>query len=91
MSAVVLVPVMALADRAGLSDLVAGHVRLGAPGGCNPAVKVSALVAGMVAGADSIEDMDLLHHGGMHRSYRRAWIHRVSGGLGGCRDEIMPS
>lgn len=68
-SAVGLVPVMALAERAGLSDLVAGHVRLGAPGGCNPAVKVTALVAGMVAGADSIDDMDLLRHGGMHRIF----------------------
>jgi hypothetical protein len=28
-------------------------------------VKVAALVAGMVAGAGSIEDMDLLCHGGM--------------------------
>ena len=31
----------------------------------NARLKVAALVAGMVAGADSIEDMDLLRHGGM--------------------------
>ena len=55
MSAVGLVPVMALADRAGLSDLVGEHVSLAKPGGANAAVKVSALVAGMVAGADSID------------------------------------
>ncbi len=55
MSAVVLVPVMALADRAGLFDLVGEHVCLTKPGGCNAPVKVSALVAGMVAGADSID------------------------------------
>ncbi len=30
---------------------------------------MSALVAGMVAGADSIEDMDLLRHGGMDRLF----------------------
>ena len=30
----------------------------------NAGVKVTALVAGMVAGADSIDDMDLLRHGG---------------------------
>jgi hypothetical protein len=32
-------------------------------------VKVPALVAGMVAGADSIDDMDLLRHGGMGRLF----------------------
>jgi len=64
-----LVPVMALADRAGLSDLVGEHVALAKPGGCNAPVKVSALVAGMVAGADSIDDMGLLRHGGMHRIF----------------------
>jgi len=63
-SAVGLVPVMALADRAGLSDLVGEHVSLAKPGGANAAVKVSALVAGMVAGADSVDDMGLLRHGG---------------------------
>ncbi len=39
-------------------------------GGCKPAVKVSARVAGMTAGADSIDDMDLLLHGGMGRILR---------------------
>jgi len=68
-SAVGLVPVMALAQRAGLSDLVDEHVALTKASGCNAPVKVSALVAGMVAGADSIDDMDLLRHGGMHRIF----------------------
>jgi Transposase DDE domain group 1 len=60
-----LVPVMALARRAGLDSLVAGHVRLGRPCGVNAQVKVPCLVAGMVAGADSIDDMGLLRHGAM--------------------------
>jgi Transposase DDE domain group 1 len=60
-----LVPVMALAQRAGLGDLVAGHVRPGGQCGVNPAAKVPCLVAGMAAGADSIDDMDLLRHGAM--------------------------
>jgi Transposase DDE domain group 1 len=60
-----LVPVLALAQRAGLDELVARHVRPGGPCGVNPAVKVSCLVAGMAAGADSIDDMDLLRHGAM--------------------------
>jgi len=64
-----LVPVMALAERAGLHDLAATHVRVPGPAGSNPDVKVTALVAGMVAGADSIDDMDLLRHGGMGRVF----------------------
>jgi Transposase DDE domain group 1 len=60
-----LVPVMALAQRAGLTDLVAEHVRPGGDCGVNAHLKVPCLVAGMAAGADSIDDMDLLRHGAM--------------------------
>jgi hypothetical protein len=60
-----LVPVMALAERAGLGELVAEHVRPGGDCGVNARLKVPALVAGMVAGADSIDDMDVLRHGAM--------------------------
>ena len=60
-----LVPVMALAQRAGLGDLAREHVRLSRPCGVNAHVKVACLVAGMIAGADSIDDVDLLRHGAM--------------------------
>jgi hypothetical protein len=60
-----LVPVMTLAQRAGLGELVAEHVRIGRPCGVNAPVKVGCLAAGMIAGADSIDDMDLLRHGAM--------------------------
>ncbi len=60
-----LAPVLALGERAGLGRLVGEHVHLGKPGGVNAHLKVPALVAGMVAGADSIEDMGLLRHGAM--------------------------
>jgi hypothetical protein len=62
-----LLPALRLAEAAGLSALV--RRRLGLPGsaGANVSMKVVSLVAGMVAGADSIEDMDLLRHGGMGR------------------------
>jgi hypothetical protein len=60
-----LVPVMALAGRAGLPDLVAAHVRPGGECGVNARLKVPCLVAGMAAGADSIGDMDVLRHGAM--------------------------
>jgi Transposase DDE domain group 1 len=60
-----LVPVMALAERAGLAGLVAEHVWPGGECGVNADLKVACLVAGMAAGADSIDDMDLLRHGAM--------------------------
>jgi hypothetical protein len=60
-----LVPVMALAERAGLAELLAEHVRPGGECGVNAPLKVGCLVAGMTAGADSIEDMGLLRHGAM--------------------------
>ena len=56
-----LAPVLELAERAGLQPLVPEHVHLGKPGGVNAHLKIPALVAGMVAGADSIDDMALLH------------------------------
>jgi hypothetical protein len=59
------VPVMALAERAGLGDLAGEHVRIGRPCGVNAHLKVACLVAGMTAGADSIDDMGLLRHGAM--------------------------
>ncbi len=60
-----LVPVMALAERAGLGALAAEHVRPSGDCGVNAHLKVPCLVAGMAAGADSIDDMDLLRHGAM--------------------------
>jgi len=60
-----LVPVLALAERAGLQELAARHVRPGGPCGVNAAAKISCLVAGMAAGADSIDDLGLLRHGAM--------------------------
>ena len=60
-----LVPVMALAQRAGLTDLVAEHVTPGGECGVNAYLKAGYLVGGMAAGADSIGDMDVLRHGAM--------------------------
>ena len=64
-----LVPAMALAERARLVELADRHLTV--PGGPGHAagLKVSALVAGMVAGADSITDMAVLRHGGMGRLF----------------------
>jgi hypothetical protein len=60
-----LVPVMSLAERAGLEALVRRHVSIAAAAGVNADLKAGCLVAGMAAGADSIDDMDVLRHGAM--------------------------
>ncbi|WP_392870428.1 IS1380 family transposase [Streptomyces sp. LN499] len=63
-----LVPVMRLAERCGLSRLVAAKVKLtGARNGAGAAAdaKVTSIVGGMAAGADSIEDLGGLRHGAM--------------------------
>jgi hypothetical protein len=64
-----LAPVLGLAERAGLHRLVIRHVRVSEPAGVNADRKIASLVAGMVAGADCIDDMALLRHGGMGRLF----------------------
>ncbi len=64
-----LAAVMALAARCGLATLLTERLSIAAKGGANATGKVLALVAGMVAGADSISDLDLLRHGGMPRLF----------------------
>src|SRR5438270_8210132 len=63
-SAAGLVPVMRLAAEAGLDTLVDDRLTVPTDKGANAGGKVSALVAGMVAGGDSVDDMALLRHGG---------------------------
>jgi Transposase DDE domain group 1 len=68
-----LVPVLALAEHAGLRALTDAHLTVPTDKGANAGLKVASLVAGMVAGADSIDDMALLRHGGMGRLFARAY------------------
>ena len=68
-----LVPVLALAESAGLRDLADEHLTVPTDKGANPGLKVASLVGGMVAGADSIDDMALLRHGGMGRVFAGAY------------------
>ena len=65
-SAAGLVPVLRLAESAGLHGLLERGLSVGSP---NAAVKATSVVAGMLAGADSIDDLDLLRHGGMGRLF----------------------
>src|SRR5215471_9053728 len=58
-------PVMRLAESCHMPAIVAEKVDLGTSIGSNPAGKISAVVAGMVAGADSFDDLNMIRHGGM--------------------------
>lgn len=59
-----LAPVLELAEKAGLSELVEGCSTLPT---ANMTVKVRTVIAGMLAGADSIDDLDVLRAGGTAR------------------------
>ncbi|MEO3862935.1 IS1380 family transposase [Acrocarpospora sp. B8E8] len=62
-------PVMRLAERCGLDALVEEHVAIANPLGANAPAKIGSIVAGMATGADSIEDLDALRHGGMDKLF----------------------
>lgn len=68
-----LVPVMALAEDAGLSGLVTDRVVFKSSrvqsATVNPAGKITSIVAGMAAGADCIDDLDVIRSGGMSRVF----------------------
>jgi hypothetical protein len=66
-----LVPILAFAEAAGLRGLADRHLSVPADKGANAGLKVASLVAGM--GADSIDDMGLLRHGGMGRVFAHAY------------------
>jgi hypothetical protein len=64
---------MSLAEQAGLTDLVTTKVTFTATAvasaGTNPAGKLTSIIAGMAAGADSIDDLDVIRSGGMARCF----------------------
>ena len=64
-----LVPVMTLAEQSRLSALLEHKVRFTCEriksGAANPSPKLTTLIAGMCAGADSIDDLDIVRSGGM--------------------------
>jgi hypothetical protein len=67
-----LVSVVRLPERCGLPELGGGLLRWKSSvnsAGAYPVVKMLTLVFGMVAGADSIQDMDRLRHGAMGKAF----------------------
>jgi hypothetical protein len=68
-----LVPVLELAEQAGLSRLLNEHVRFVdervKSGAANSTPKLTSIIAGMAAGADSIDDLDVIRSGGMRKVF----------------------
>jgi DDE family transposase len=68
-----LVPLLELAEQAGLSRLLGEHVRFTSErvksGAANATPKLTSIVAGMAAGADSIDDLDVIRSGGMKKLF----------------------
>jgi len=58
-----LVPAVALAEQVGIGDLARQGLTVRGDAGANAGAKVMSLVAGMAAGADTIDGMDVLRHG----------------------------
>lgn len=65
-SAAGLVPTLRLAESAGLHDLLREQLTVDSP---NPVAKSGCVVAGMLTGADSIDDLDVLRHGAMPKLF----------------------
>ena len=72
-SAAGLLPVMRLAQGIGLRDLVDERLSVPTDKGANPGLKVSSLVAGMLAGADSIDDLVLLRQSAMSKLFEAVY------------------
>ena len=64
-----LVAPLGLAEQTRLREIIAEKVSITTPriksGAANPAPKLLTVIAGMCAGADSIDDLDVLRAGGM--------------------------
>jgi len=64
-----LVPLLGLAEQTGLAESITRTASITTPriksGAANPAPKLLTVIAGMSAGADSIDDLDMLRAGGM--------------------------
>ncbi len=72
-SAAGLVPVLELAEQTGLSRLIGKQVDLPSTrvksGAVNPVGKLTTIIGGMICGADSIDDVDVLRAGGTPRVF----------------------
>jgi Transposase DDE domain group 1 len=78
-----LVPLLELAEQAGLSRLLDEHVRFTSErvksGAANSTPKLTAVIAGMAAGADSLDDLDIIRAGGMKQLFDGVYANATLG------------
>lgn len=78
-----LVPLLELAELAGLSRLLDEHVRFTnervKSGAANSTPKLTSIIAGMAAGADSIDDLDVIRAGGMKQLFGGVYANATLG------------
>ena len=83
-----LLAAVSLAQALGLADLVDTHLTMSGPGSANRGLKTLSVVGAMLAGGDSIEDVDVLRAGGNEAllgavrapSPIGTWLRRFDGG-----------
>src|ERR1700742_3040003 len=80
-----LVPVMTLAAQTGLPRRLADKIDIAVPrirsGSANPSPKLTTVIAGMCAGADSIDDLDVVRSGGMKALFEGVYAPSTVGTL----------
>jgi Transposase DDE domain group 1 len=78
-----LVPLLELAQQAGLSRLLDEHVRFTSEriksGAANATPKLTAIIAGMAAGADSFDDLDIVRAGGLKQLFEGVYASATLG------------
>jgi len=78
-----LAPVLELGEQTGLSELLDEHVVFTdervRSGAANPVPKLCSIIAGMLAGADSIDDLDVIRSGGMKRIFTNVYASATLG------------
>src|SRR3979490_2442318 len=78
-----LVALMELAAQARWSALLDEHVRFTSEriksGAANPTPKLTSIIAGMAAGADSIDDLDVIRAGGMKNLFSAVYAPATMG------------
>jgi hypothetical protein len=78
-----LVPLLELAQQTGLSRLLDEHVRFTSErvrsGAANPTAKLTSVIAGMAAGAECIDDLDVIRAGGLKQLFGGVYANATLG------------
>jgi hypothetical protein len=89
-----LVPLLELAEQTGLSSLLDEHVRFAdervKSGAANATPKLTSIIAGMAAGADSIDDLDVIRASGTSKLFSGVYAAATLGSCCGSSPTVTP-